>query len=117
MTAFEVFSPKDIRTCARLVRLLLSKGGTVEDLYAAANVPHLKPFKFDIPPYLAKGLFKVPIQKESILNSIGWVILRNWLRIHKILEEGEIVPKTVQNFVRKERRKWLENDPDGKIKP
>jgi len=115
MKPLEAFSPKDIRTCARLMRLLLSKGGTVEDLYAAANIPRLKPFLFDIPSDVAKGLFKVP--KDSILRSLGWVLLRNWLKIRKLLEEGEITPKTVQNFVRKERRKWLENGPDGKIKP
>ena len=117
MTVLEAFSQKDIRTCARLMRLLLSKGGTVEDLYAAANTPHLKPIRLDIPPSVARKLLNIPIQKASILPSIGWVILRSWLRIHKILQEGEIDQKTVQNFVRKERRKWLESGPTGPLRP
>lgn len=115
MKVLEAFSPKDIRTCARLMHLLLNKGGTVEDLFAAANTPRLKSFVFDVPSDVAQGLFKVP--KESILRSLGWVLLRNWLKIHKLLEEGEIVTKTVQNFVRKERRKWLETSPSGSIRP
>jgi len=118
MKAFEAFSPKDIRTAARLMRHLMDHGGTVEDLFAGAKLPPpMESFKLVIPPYLAKGLFQVPIQKTSILNSIGWVVLRDWLRINKLLNEGEIVTKTIQNFVRKERRKWLEESPSGAIKP
>ena len=118
MKALEAFSSKDVRTCARLMHAIMDKGGTVEDLFAGAKLPPpAKHYNLAVPTSLAKELFQIPIQTASILNSIGWVVLRDWLRIHKLLEGGEIVPKTVQNFVRKERRKWLEDSPSGKIKP
>ena len=114
MKAFEVFSQKDIRTAARLIRNLLKRGGTIEDLYAAAQIksPTKIMFTYD-PGVLPQNL----LSKGSFLNAVGWIVLRSWLRVKKEFDRYHIEEREVRSFVRKERRKWLNEGPDGPIKP
>lgn len=114
MKALEIFSPKDIRTSARLLKRLEQSNFGLTDLHSYAE--HIK--------FLVKGggalIFGgVSFENEeiNILNGLGWRTLRTWLKIKRRLNKAEMTEEDVKIFVRKEHRKDLEQSPSGHIKP
>ena len=110
MKTLEIFSPKDIRTCARLLKRLEQSSFGLTDLHSYAE--HLK--------FLIKrggGLIFNDAYFESnetnILNKLNWTTLRTWLRIKKYLDKAEMTEKDAKLFVKQERKKWLNQESFG----
>ena len=114
MKTLEVFSPKDIRTCARLLKRLEQSNFGLTDLHSYAE--HIK--------FLAKGggslifggvLFEN--EEINILNGLGWQTLKTWLRIKKNLDKAQMTEKETKTFVKQERKKWLLQESYGGKRP
>jgi len=112
MKPLEAFSPKDVRTCARILDLLAGKGLDLSDLRShAAHMRFMAGWGMRL---IFRGV-SFDEKEIDVHNGLGWYTLRTWLRIKRIL--GGKTEEEIRSFVQAERKKWLEKEFYGAVRP
>lgn len=115
----EVYTPAQIRTCGKILKRLFEHGKTVEEFlalceYLTVNASNPLVTKFRL---AFKTKERERLNKEDLLNSLGWSTLRSWTRLSKLLKEQQIEEKEIKTYIRKARKAWLELENEGPRKP
>jgi len=118
MKTLVAYTPAQIRACGAMLEALEGKH-TPSELIAFAR--GLKDPK--IQNQILKHRLILPPPKdqpptgEEFLFAVGWQTLRIWNRIRRELVSRNVTTDEVKNFIRKERRTWLEQPKTGKVTP
>lgn len=116
MKAFEAFSSKDIRTCARILSLLEAKGLDLSDL--RAHAAHMRFMGGKGANLVFRGVdLGDPDITDSVMEGIGWRTLRIWRKIKGIVDKSGKTDAEIRSFVRTERKRWLEHEAYGTLRP
>ena len=114
MKPLEAFTPKDIRTCARIIGLLESKGLDLGDLKAHAE--HMAFMAGKGGSLIFRGV-ELTEHPGSVLEGLGWQTLRIWLKIAKIIDRAGLTLEEARAFMIQGRKKELNTDRFGHHAP
>ena len=108
MKAFEAFSPKELRTCTRIVKKFTEAGYEIQDLPSV--VDHMGEIgrlqiglKFPASMEVKAG----NLTADQFMAAIGWQVLRSWFKVWKALNKLNLTNDDIKRYVSAERRKYL----------
>ena len=116
MKALEVFGPKDIRSCARILGLLENLGLDLSDLQAHAE--HLR-FMGSQGRTLVfpNAKFPTPGDNGNILDALGYETLAKWRKIKGLFDKAGLDEAEIRAYVRKQRKVALKGTHWGGLAP
>ena len=116
MKAFEAFSPKDVRTCARIVKKFTEAGYQVQDLPGVVDyIGELGRLQIGLKFPASMEVKAGNLTADQFMAAIGWEVLRSWFKVWKALNKLNLTNNDVKKYVSVERRRYLSKMTSGRV--
>jgi len=116
MKALEVFTPKEVRTCARVIKKFTEAGYQIHELPSVVDhMGELGRLQIGLKFPASMEVKAGNLTADQFMAAIGWQVLRSWFKVWKALNKLNLTNNDVKKYVSVERRRYLGKMTSGRV--